>query len=136
MLRPLFRDRSHRFSVQAFRYAIAGGTAFVVDFAALFILTEFAGINYLISAALAFFLGLITNYIISVAWVFSRRVFVNERHEFFIFTVIGIIGLALNELFLWYFTEEMNRHYLISKLIAAVIVFAWNFLGKKFILFR
>ncbi len=136
MLRQLFTERSHRFSIQTFRYAIAGGTAFAVDFSALFILTEYAGINYLISAAIAFIMGLIVNYIMSITWVFTKRIFASKRNEFMIFTLIGLVGLVLNELFMWYFTEEMYFHYLVSKLIAVVLVFWWNFLGKKFILFR
>jgi putative flippase GtrA len=44
-----------------------------VDFGSLYVLTEYAGVYYLVSAAAAFLLGLSTNYALSVAWVFGTR---------------------------------------------------------------
>ena len=56
--------------------------------------------------------------------------------EIGIFTCIGMIGLGLNELFMWAFTERVRLHYLMSKAVATVFVYFWNFFARKFILFR
>ncbi|MDP3066390.1 MAG: GtrA family protein, partial [Methanobacteriaceae archaeon] len=56
--------------------------------------------------------------------------------EFGVFTIIGIVGLALNEVFIWAFTEKLQLYYLYSKIISAVIVLFWNFFARKFTLFR
>jgi putative flippase GtrA len=118
------------------RYLVVGGLAFIVDFGSLYLLTDFAGLQYLISAAIAFLFGLLTNYYLSRAWVFDRRTFKNVAIEFAVFTVIGIVGLGLNEIIIWFVREKMHFHYLIGKAISAAIVLIWNFGARKSVLFR
>ena len=132
----LLKDQTDKTKIQMFRYLFVGGAAFIVDFLSLLILTEFFGIYYLISAAIAFILGLIANYILSISWVFNKRK-LNKRHiEFGVFALIGIVGLGLNEVFIWFFTQDLQIYYLISKILAAVIILFWNFFARKFVLFR
>lgn len=118
------------------RYLVVGGLAFVVDFGLLYLLTEFAGLHYLISAAIAFLFGLITNYCLSLLWVFDRRTMDNAAIEFVIFTAIGIVGLGLNEVIIWFVREKIHFHYMIAKMISAGIVLIWNFGARKSVLFR
>ena len=132
----LFKSRTNSISIQFFRSIFVGGLATIVDFGFLYFFTEFVNIYYLTSAALAFILGLTTNYILSIVWVFNRRKFTKKWLEFVIFAIIGIVGLILNELIIWYFTEYLHFHYLLSKVVSTIVVFSWNFLARKFILFR
>jgi len=132
----LLKDQTDKTKIQMFRYLFVGGAAFIVDFLSLFVLTDFFGIYYLISAAIAFILGLIVNYMLSISWVFNKRK-LNKRHiEFGVFALIGIVGLGLNEVFIWFFTQDLQIYYLMSKILAAVIILFWNFFARKFILFR
>lgn len=127
--------RNHKTSVQFITYTFVGGLAFVIDFAALWFFTDVVGIYYLYSAVISFILGLTTNYLLSINWVFSVRRVKNAKLEFGVFTFIGVLGLSLNEIVLWFFTEEQGLHYLNSKIIATVAVFLWNFFARKFTLF-
>lgn len=136
ILKKIFKQETDQTHIQFFRYIFVGGAAFLVDFGSLFILTQFFGIYYLISAAVAFILGLIANYVLSVNWVFNRRTLNSKTFEFGIFAVIGIIGLGLNELVIWFFTSELGTYYLISKIISAILILFWNFFARKFTLFR
>ena len=132
----LLKDNTDKTKIQMFRYLFVGGAAFIVDFLSLFVLTDFFGIYYLISAAIAFILGLVANYLLSISWVFNKRK-LNKRHiEFGVFALIGIVGLGLNEVFIWFFTQDLQIYYLMSKILAAVIILFWNFFARKFILFR
>jgi len=132
----LLKDQTDKTKIQMFRYLFVGGAAFIVDFISLFILTEFFGIYYLISAAIAFILGLIANYFLSIGWVFNKRKLKNRHIEFGVFALIGIVGLGLNEIFIWFFTQDLQIYYLISKIFASVIILFWNFFARKFVLFR
>jgi len=134
--KKLLKDQTDQTRIQLFRYMFVGGAAFIIDFLSLFILTDFFGIYYLISAALAFILGLIANYLLSVSWVFNKRTLENRTFEFGIFAIIGIVGLGLNEVFIWFFTQDLQIYYLYSKIFAAVIILFWNFFARKFTLFR
>ncbi len=128
-------NKSDKTSVQLFKYVFVGGIAYCIDFGSLFFLTEVAKIHYLVSAAIAFILGLLTNYALSIYWVFSKRTLANKRAEFLIFSIIGLVGLGLNEVIIWFFTESMHFHYLISKIFSTFVVFMWNFFARKKILF-
>ena len=121
---------------QFFRYIIVGGVAFVIDYVLLFSLTEFLHFHYLISASISFIAGLVVNYVISTHWIFKNSKLENKYIEFFIYSIIGIIGLLLNNVVLYFLTDQMGLHYMLSKLLTAVIVLIWNFLGRKLILFR
>jgi len=136
VLSKLFTDKTDSLLIQLFRYTFVGGIAFLVDFGSLFALTEFCGVHYLISAAIAFILGLVTNYLLSIIWVFSRRTLKSRWLELYIFALIGVVGLGFNELFIWFFTERVNLHYLLSKIVSTVFVYLWNFFARKYILFR
>ena len=136
MYQLLFKDKPRNMVIQMMRYSISGAIAFSIDIALLFIMTEYAGINYLIAAIIAFTLGMIIVYLLSISWVFPNRSFKNRHKEIWIFLIIGFIGLGLNEVIIWSFTEFVNFHYMISKMISTVIVYFWNFFNRKYILFN
>ena len=107
-----------------------------MDYGFLFLLTEVFGIHYLLSATISFILGLITNYLLSVVWVFNNRKLANRWAEFGVFAIIGVIGLGLNALIMYLCTDKIGIHYMLSKIISTVIVFFWNFFARKIILFK
>lgn len=127
--------KTSNLQAQFFRYFVVGGGAFVVDFMVLYLLTEFAHLHYLLSASLAFLVGTAVNYSLSVTWVFDHRSVDNRVHEFAIFAVIGIIGLAFNAALMWFFTEQVGFHYLGSKIVAAALILLFNFGARKALLF-
>ncbi|AEG17346.1 MAG: GtrA family protein [Methanobacterium paludis] len=135
-MQKLFKDETEKTLVQLFRYTFVGGAAFLVDIGSLFILTQFFGIYYLISAAIAFILGLITNYALSISWVFNKRTLGSMKLEFGVFALIGFVGLGLNEVLIWFLTENVHIYYLVSKIIAAILILFWNFFARKFTLFK
>ncbi len=136
MVKKLFIDKTDAVSIQVFRYIIAGGVAYMVDYSSLIVLTEMFRVYYLTSSAIAFLLGTVTSYVLNSGWVFSRRTFDSRRVEISIFLVIGVIGLVLNQYCIWFFTEKAGFYYLYSKIIATIAVFLVNFFARKYILFR
>lgn len=134
--RKLFTEETDNTFIQLFRYGFVGGAAFLVDYGFLFLLTEVFGIHYLLSATISFILGLITNYLLSVVWVFNNRKLANRWAEFGVFAIIGVIGLGLNALIMYLCTDKIGIHYMLSKIISTVIVFFWNFFARKIILFK
>lgn len=120
---------------QFVRYALVGGLAFVVDFATLYVLTDFFLVHYLISATVGFLLGLATNYALCVVWIFDYRALQNKLHEFTVFSVIGLAGLVLNNGVMYLLTDISGLHYLGSKLVAAALGLVFNFALRRQILF-
>jgi putative flippase GtrA len=136
MLTRLVKHKTDRTFVQLGRYALVGAVAFAADFGTLYVLTDFLHVYYLRSAALAFVLGLTTNYLLSVMWVFPTRTFRNRFFEYGIFGLLGVLGLGLNEILIYSLTEHARWHYLFSKVVATALVFLWNFGSRKVILFQ
>lgn len=134
--KKLFTEQTDNTFIQFFRYTIMGGTAFLVDFCLLYLLTDICRIHYMYSGLISCWFGLGTTYLISVFWVFSNRSIQNKWAEFGIFAIIGILSVAINLGLMWFFTELAGFYYLISKILATGICYIWNFCSRKFILFR
>jgi len=135
-IKTILKDKPDNLIGQLLRYVVVGGISFVVDYGSLWLLTEKAGLPYLWSAALAFILGLICNYILSTKWVFGESRIKNAWGEFVAFAVIGVIGLGLNELIMYAGTDGLGLHYMLSKIVSTAIVFFWNFLARRFLVFK
>ena len=123
--------------LQFVRYVFVGGIATVVDWGALFLLTDIAHIYHLVSAIIAFVAGLITNFLLSKLLVFNaNEAKVSPAMEFVSYGMIGVVGLGITELIMFLLTNCLSVHYMISKMIATVIVLAWNYLARKKILYK
>lgn len=131
----LFRKTSSTY-VQFFRYGFVATVSLAVDFGLLIVFVELANMNHLVAASLSFIFGLITNYMLSVYWVFHSSKLDNKKNEFVFFAAIGIVGLAMTDVLLWLLTNKIGIFYMISKAIAVVIVYFWNFGVRKYYLFN
>ncbi len=126
-----------------FRYSIVGGIAFLADFSTLFLFRDIifsndTEIELFISAAVGFVVGLAVNYILSVLFVFKAADNKNSGRDvksFVIFAVVGIIGLGLTELGMYIGVYVFEWHYLVTKIIVAVLVLVWNYCGRKIFVF-
>ncbi len=118
------------------RYFAAGLIALCVDFSLYVALTEIAGWHYLVSGTVAFCTGLATVYLFSIRWVFRTRRHKRGTREFLLFSLIGIVGLALTTGVLYVLTDVLGLDYRLSKVVATAIVFLFNFGCRKFFLFR
>lgn len=131
LIDKLFKQRTDNIFLQFFRYIFVGGTAFIVDFFFLYFFSDICGIYYLISAILSFIISVFVNYIMSTKWVFNQDNIDNKVLEFNLFILISTIGLVFTEILLYFFTDIIGLYYLISKIIAAIIVLFWNFLARR-----
>ena len=136
LARRLLSGAEDSLLIQIFRYTIVGGLAFVVDFGALYLFIEYGGLHYLVANALAFLLGLTTNYLLSISWVFNRRNLESRSGEFLIFAIIGLVGLGINEAVMWVMTDHVGTHYMVSKVVSTGVGLVWNFGARKILLFR
>jgi putative flippase GtrA len=135
-LRSLLVGRTDRTEVQLLRSAGAAHLGFWADFVALAVLTEIFGLYYLISAVVSFTVGLAVTYCLSVLWIFKHRRIKSKIAEFAAFSLIGLVGVVVMLAAMWLLTEVVHLHYLLSKVVSSVLVFAVNFTMRKLLLFR
>lgn len=130
------RGDNKKTKTQATRYLLVGLAAYIVDFGLLIFFTEVFNIFYLISATASFLIGILVNYWLSIRWVFPSRNLKNRYLEFGGFAVVGIVGLFLNDFLILLITQKAGLNYIVSKLLASVMVLIWNFVARKYTLFR
>lgn len=119
---------------QILKFGIVGVIAFVIDYGVLILLTECFHIHYLISALISFTVSVIFNYLASMKYVFKGKEDMSRTREFVIFVVLSVIGLGINELFMWLLVDKLALHYMISKIFVTAIVMVWNFITRKLFL--
>ena len=116
------------------KFGIVGVIAFLIDYGLMVALTEFFGVPCLISNTISFTVSVVFNYVASMRYVFERRDDMSRHREFIIFVVLSIIGLILNDLFMWLFVSVWFIDYRIAKIIVTVLVAIWNFVTRKIFL--
>jgi dolichol-phosphate mannosyltransferase len=118
------------------RFGIVGLTGTLIHMLMLFILTEYAGIYYLYSAAFAFIFAVTSNFIFNKFWTFSKTSKGKNIKRYSIFFITAIIAFSVNITLLYIFTEFFLINYLLSQLIAIAFSFWINFIGSKMFAFR
>lgn len=125
------------------RYVVVGGIAFLVDFGTLVACQEFFFKAYdwgvYVATLCGFITGLITNYVLSLLFVFIQA---KDRGKgrsvgaFIVFGIIGALGLLWTELGMWIGIECLAWNYMIVKVLVTGAVLVWNYLGRKLLIFR
>ena len=137
----VFYRKTDNVFIQFFRYCFVGGIATLVEGGALwliqhFIFKEADGLYVFISQAIAFVLGLITNFVLSKLFVFQEKSEkTNAAGEFIVYGVIGAVGLGIKELLLWIFNVKIGWHYMLVWVISTIIVLIWNYAARKLLLY-
>jgi putative flippase GtrA len=120
---------------EGFRYLVASAVALGIDMAALGGLVYLVGMHYLLAAPLGFAAGLALIYLLSVRWVFAERRLADRRIEFAVFALIGLAGIAINELVIYVGVERFSLSPVQAKIPSAALVFCFNFASRKLLLF-
>lgn len=128
------RIKNNKLLLQIFRFGVVGGLAFVIDYATLIFCKEILDFSVLLSAAIAFSVSVVINYILSVVWVFDVNKDNDSKRNFILFIVFSVIGLILTELIMWFGTDILKISYLIVKIGATAIVMVFNFITRKMFL--
>lgn len=133
--RGLVTSLRSRFAGEFLGYFAASMIALAVD---TLILLQLAKIMHPIAAAtIAFLVGLLVCYGLTVRFVFSTRRFGTERaKETTIFFMIGLVGLGVNDAVIYIGHLILMLPLVLSKLTAAAVSFLFNFTSRKLLLFR
>lgn len=125
---------NNRILAQLIRYGFVSGLAFLVDFFSMYAGIHAFHLPVLLATTIAFSLGIIVNFITSTLWVFDRSA--RRRHvEMGLFLLVGVTGLGLNALIVWFAHEVLGIWAMVAKLISTAVVFFWNFLLRRFLIY-
>ena len=133
-MKKISKLKSNKLFKQIYRFGIVGGIAFIIDYIALIICKELLGISVLLSAAIAFTVSVIVNYILSIVWVFDVDKNKSAKKNFIIFIALSIVGLGITELIMYLGSDILNINYMIVKIFATAVVMVFNFVTRKMFL--
>jgi dolichol-phosphate mannosyltransferase len=113
------------------KFGIVGGIGTLINIVILYLLTEKAGVYYLISAIFSFFVAMSSNFILNKIWTFKEGVNLGIGKKYLQFGLVSVSALLVNLFFLYIFTEVLGIYYIISQILAIGIALIINFLGNK-----
>ncbi len=117
------------------RYFLVGGTAACVDIGLFMLFAGLFGLPYLRVAAGTFVVATFVNYLLSVRIVFVSGLRFTRGWEVALVFAVSAIGLALNQLILSLGVEQAGLALLPAKLVATGVVFFWNYLARRLLIF-
>jgi len=113
------------------KFCLVGGSGVFVNMGLLWVLTEIAGLFYLLSAAISIETSIISNFILNNQFTFRDRgssgvkSFFNRLVKF---NLVSLVGLGINMGVLWLLTEVFGLYYLLSNLCGIAVATLWNYL--------
>lgn len=129
---------------QIMRFGIVGVVAFLVDYGMFVLLANALNVYYLIANIFGFTISLIVNYLLSMKYVFARKEDTDKKKEFMTFTVLSLVGLAINELIILACVDGVYLHSIklqeifdigvakqAGKIVATGVVMVYNFISRK-----
>jgi putative flippase GtrA len=122
------------FFLKFIKFCIVGFIGVLVDFGITFLFKEVFKVQKYLANAIGFTTAATTNYIFNRMWTFHS----SNPHvlqEFSRFFLIALIGLGINSLIIWAMSGKLKVNFYLSKLVATVIVTAWNFLINAYFTF-
>lgn len=143
------------------RFLLVGGTATVVDYAIAYLFYRWLlppsvigqTFSLVLSTAVGFSAGLTVNWLLSIGFVYKSVTDEKKSKSltsFVIFTIIGLIGLAVTETGMYFgvstlpeitifgsttFLSEQWKWWL-CKVCMTLIVLVWNYIARKLIIFK
>ncbi len=120
----------------AIRHQICAFIATLLDVSVLIICVELFKFSYVPSVAIGALCGGISNFLLNHRWVFMGRR-VSIRAKVYRYFIIMIYSLLLNTLLVYLLTEFMHSHYIVSRVISAVLVsIGFNFQLHRLYVFK
>ena len=114
-------------------YLIVGGICFCIDVGG-FVALRSLKLPILAASVLSFITATLSNYLLCCGFVFSRGRF-SRPEEIVRLFIIALVGLSLNSMVVLLLAQILEFDPTLAKILAVVPVFAWNYLGRRTMVF-
>lgn len=119
-----------------FLYLVVGGLATLVEWAAFWVFSSLLHIQYLLATALAFILSTFANWAFGRLLVFKDPGGQSLLRELGSIYLASVVGLLLNLGIMYVLVEFISLPEMIAKMTATVLVFAYNYLVRKLVIYK
>ena len=113
----------------------------MVEWSAFSLLEYLLDVPYLLATVLAFLVSTTTNWILARTFTFKDSAYREKKaKEAFLVFLVSAIGLAFNMVLMVLFVDvlgmDTNLLKTAAKILATGLVFIWNFLSRKYWIYR
>ena len=112
------------------KFCLVGISGIGVNMGLLWLLTEVAGLFYLLSAAISIETSVVSNFILNDFFTFPDRRLPGAKSFFsrlVKYNLVCVAGLAVNMGVLWLLTDVFGIYYLIANLFGIAAATLWNY---------
>jgi putative flippase GtrA len=120
--------------LQVGSYFIVGGFCFCIDIGG-FVALRSLNVPILTASVLSFVTATLVNYLLCCAFVFRSRRF-SRPEEIVRLFMIAVVGLGLNIAVVFLLAKMLQLDPTLAKILAVFPVFAWNYLGRRAMVFH
>jgi len=113
------------------KYFFVGGTAALVDIGLFSLLAVYLGWPWIPVSIVTFLLATLTNYFLSIKFVFESGIRYKKYVEVFGVFIVSGLALLVNQIVLYMSIEIFEWHLILSKILATGVVFFWNYYGRS-----
>ena len=126
------RSRLSLFAKHAAKYYAVGASGVLVNLGLLYYLTEYVGLWYFLSYALAISVSITSNFVLNKFWTFidsidSQRIIV----MYVKFVSVSMLGMAVQLGSIYVLVESLIIYYMLAALISICIAGAINFIINR-----
>jgi putative flippase GtrA len=121
--------------LQVPRALMVSALAAALDFGILIVLVEGVGWNPLGAACVSYLLGGVLQYVLCAVWVFPAAP-ENVPMGVVLFILLSLVGLGITWATMGLLHNLAHVNYALTKCVALGLAFWWNFLSRKFLLFK
>lgn len=122
----------HKFNIEAAKFMVVGAVNFALTFAVFTSMLKGMEINYILSLATAWAVGMLFSYVLNFTWIFKPEQKIQFNVRFVRFFFASVLSIGVNMLVLKCIVERNNSDpfYVQMMLIPFVVIF--NFGTAKF----
>lgn len=117
-------------------FGLVGVVSTVADIAVLNIFYIGFQTSIYVATLLGFLVGSVNGYLMNNQWTYQRLGKKAQLSALAQYSIVGAVGLGLTEIIMHLLTVQSGLNYNVSKLIAVLVVFFWNFFGNRYWTFR
>ena len=126
------RSRLSLFAKHAAKYYAVGASGILVNLGLLYYLTEYVGLWYFLSYALAISVSITSNFILNKFWTFRDSVDSQKTIVMYVkFVSVSLVGMAIQLGSVYVLVESLTVYYMLAALISICIAGAINFIINR-----
>ena len=125
-------SRLSLFAKHAAKYYAIGASGILVNLGLLYYLTEYVGLWYFLSYALAISVSITSNFILNKFWTFRDSIDSQKTIVMYVkFVSVSMLGMAIQLGSIYVLVESLTVYYMLAALISICIAGAINFIINR-----